>query len=175
MTADEMEALVGQWERDLALAADDAEAFRRAVGRFAEGTQTRGTGAIGGFVDLLVEMRRFNPRDLTDRRRVLTGTGRWRETPAELVISLEENGYGVHGDRADAEASDLAHVILSVLPTEPPGKSDKELLEEWPEEEAAPKRSSYLAALRKGVEKGHWQSTGRGVKGDPFKYFKPAS
>jgi hypothetical protein len=147
--------------------------LRKAEGQ--EGTQSRGSGAIAAFIDLLLEMRRFAPKDLTDRRRVLTGTGRWRETPVEVVISLGADGYSVHGDKADVRADELAELIFSVLPTEPPGKTDKELLEEWPEEEAAPKRSSYLAALRKGVEKGHWQSTGRGVKGDPFKYFKPAS
>jgi hypothetical protein len=146
--------------------------LRKADGQ--EGTQTRGTGAIGGFVDLLVEMKRLDRSDLTDTRRVLTGTGRWRETPVELVVSLGTDGYSVHGDKADVRADDLAELIVTVLPTEPPGKTDKELLQEWPEEAPVPGRTSFLAALKKGVEKGRWQSTGRGVKNDPYRYFKAA-
>lgn len=53
-----------------------------------EGTAARGSGALSAFPDILLEMRRMSPIDHRDRRRVLTGLSRYRETPAELVIEL---------------------------------------------------------------------------------------
>ena len=38
-----------------------------------EGTAARGSGALSGFVDVIVEMRRSNPKDLANPTRVLTG------------------------------------------------------------------------------------------------------
>jgi hypothetical protein len=140
-----------------------------------EGTQTRGTGAIGGFVDLLVEIRRFDRTDLTDTRRVLTGTGRWRETPAELVISLGKDGYSVHGDKAEARADELAAIILPILPAEPPGATVEELLAQLPED-CELGRSKLHSTLNKDCESKtpRWERTGGGKKGDPYRYYRKA-
>src|SRR5262249_34962624 len=57
-----------------------------------EATAARGSGALAGFADVLVELRRFSPKDRKDRRRVLTAYSRYTATPDELVLELAANG-----------------------------------------------------------------------------------
>src|SRR5262249_47912139 len=57
-----------------------------------QGTAARGSGALSGFVDVLLELRRMNPGVPGDRQRVLTGMSRYVETPAELVAELSPDG-----------------------------------------------------------------------------------
>lgn len=62
----------------------------------AEGTGSRGSGAIAGFVDVMAELRRQKPTvDPGQRRRVLTGYGRYDGIPDEWVVELaEKDGRG---------------------------------------------------------------------------------
>jgi hypothetical protein len=145
--------------------------LRKAEGQ--EGTQSRGSGAIAAFIDLLVELRRFSPKDLSDRRRVLTATGRFRETPVELVVTLGEDGYATHGSRSDVRQNDLAAVIRPALPEAAPGATAEELLERLPESCDLGKSKLY-AALNKGYEATNrrWERSGGGVRGDPFRFYR---
>src|SRR5262249_12416766 len=59
-----------------------------------EGRAARGSTALAGFVDVMLELRRFRPDCRADRRRVLTGYGRFDEVPGELVIELAADGSG---------------------------------------------------------------------------------
>jgi len=67
-----------------------------------EGTASRGSGALPAFVDTIVELRRHDANNKTSTKRVLTAYGRWDETPAELVIELDQGAkeYRDCGDRA---------------------------------------------------------------------------
>jgi RecA-family ATPase len=51
-----------------------------------EGTASRGSGALPADVDILLELRRHDAGDRHSRKRVLTGVGRFEETPGEVVI-----------------------------------------------------------------------------------------
>jgi hypothetical protein len=78
-----------------------------------EATASRGSGAPPAFVDVIVELRRHDPNDLKDRRRVLTAVGRFDDTPPELVVELTDQGYlgrlaGKGGRRVPARPFDLA-------------------------------------------------------------------
>ena len=46
-----------------------------------EGAASRGSGALPGFVDVIVEMRRFEADDRNDRKRVLAG---WSSTDTSM-------------------------------------------------------------------------------------------
>jgi hypothetical protein len=141
----------------------------------AEGTAPRGSGALSAFPDILIEMRRMCPADHRDRRRVLTGLSRYRETPAELVIELSAEGdqYTALGDRAEAKGRLRSEQIDAVLPDADPGLTADEVLDALPDVKKPGKRSLEIV-LSEGVNENRWLVSGEGKKGDPHRYRRPA-
>jgi hypothetical protein len=138
-----------------------------------EGTGSRGSGALLGWVDIIVEMRRYDPETPKCTRRVLTGYGRYEQTPASLVIELQPDGqYRVEGDRAEVRTCDLQNTLRAFLPDEPPGWTVEEVTKNWPGD-TAPRRCHLLAALKTGCREDLFLSQGKGVKGDPIRYSVP--
>ena len=136
-----------------------------------EGQAARGSGALTGFVDVILELRRFNGKDADDRRRTLTGYSRFDETPRESVIELGEDGYRLIGKKANAERADRQSVIGEILTTEGAGLTVDEIREKWPEGRIAkPGQRTLPGDLRAGVDVGLWSCTGGGKKGDPYRY-----
>jgi hypothetical protein len=159
--------------------------LRKADG--AEATGSRGSGALPAFVDIVLELRRYNAGDRKDRRRVLAGYGRYEETPDELVLELtkpvtEQRGhfsevvrpaeYVQHGDKAQAVFAELAPVIDRILPPKPPGLNTDQILHDWPGD-TEPNRNNFFAALKRGAETGRWVCEGKGGKGHRHLYWKP--
>ncbi len=140
----------------------------------AEGTAARGSGALAAFPDILIEMRRMNPTDRRDRRRVLTGLSRYRETPAELVVELspDETAYTALGDRAEAGGKLRDAKIEAILTADLPGQTVEEILVAWPDEKKPAKRTLEIA-LKAGAHSNRWLVGGAGVKGDPLRYRLP--
>ena len=64
-----------------------------------EATASRGSGALTGWVDTILELRRFDPADKTSRRRVLTAYGRDTDVQGEMVVELTGSGYVACGSR----------------------------------------------------------------------------
>lgn len=148
--------------------------FRKSGGD--EATGSRGSGALPGYVDTIMELRRYSTTDRKDRRRVISGWGRYEETPEELVIELTDSGYVSHGDRGVVKQRELTEVIAAVLPTWPVGwtyEAIKEALDR--EMDGGPTKSRILEALAAGVSSGLWSRAGEGVRGDPHRYALPAS
>lgn len=135
-----------------------------------EATAARGSGALMAFVDTIVELRRYSQTDRHDRRRVLTGYGRYDETPEEQVVELTQGGYVSHGDRNSILRTDLAEIILTLLPADPPGLTADELLIAWP----GPKPGAYplRQTLKDGTEAMRWGREGAGIRGQPFTYWR---
>jgi hypothetical protein len=138
-----------------------------------QGTGGRGSGAILANPDTILELHRYNAGDRDDRRRVLSGWGRWDDTPAELVIELNEDGSGyvAEGNRAEVRTRDLAAILNEIIPQSPPGKTVKELLEAWPGDHG-PDKTAFGKALKAGVESGCWARAGEGKKGDGYRYHR---
>ena len=78
-----------------------------------EGQASRGSGALPGFVDIIVELRRFNPSQRDDTRRVLTTYSRFEESHPEKVIDLTDDGYIDCGSKHDAARADRSVDIRS--------------------------------------------------------------
>ena|GEM_PF-3235753 len=74
-----------------------------------EGRASRGSGALPGFVDVILELRRYAPNDLEDTRRVLAGLSRFDETPREVVLELTADGYRTLGSKSEVKAQDQAY------------------------------------------------------------------
>lgn len=94
-----------------------------------EARAARGSTALAAASDILLELRRHTPADVSDRRRVLTGLGRFEETPGHLAAELASDGcgYAVVGGRAETAAGELRLGVLGRLPAAPPGLTADEL------------------------------------------------
>jgi hypothetical protein len=142
----------------------------------AEATGSRGSGALTGFVDTIVEFRRHDPRNRHCRKRIITGYGRDDETPAELVVELdaETNEYRSRGDRKAMKREEIKRTLFTILPTDRPGFTLEEIKEAWPEEDFS-RKAIVLETLAEGAERGDWTRDGTGKKGHPYRYFVPSS
>jgi DNA polymerase-1 len=134
----------------------------------AEATAGRGSGAVSGFVDIIVEFRRYAPKDATDQRRVLTVFSRLE--PFETVFEWAGGAnFVVLGSRRDVDRADRAGVLLEVLPATEPGLTLDEIREVWPER-PVPARTALQELLRHLMDRGQVLRSGIGVRGDPFRY-----
>jgi hypothetical protein len=138
-----------------------------------EGQASRGSGALPGFVDVIVEMRRVQPKDRTNRQRELTAYSRFDETPPELVIELAEDssGYRSLGSPSDADRQSRWQIIREQLPGEIPGKTAEEVLGDWPSKAPKPGKRTLELDLQQGAEAGRWSMSGAGKRGDPFRFW----
>lgn len=135
-----------------------------------QGRASRGSGALPGFVDVIVELRRFAPAEKRNRRRVLTGYSRFDETPPEVVVELTSEGYEQVGTKADAGRTDRIAVIRTLLPDKPPGLTSVEIVEQWPQNGAIPKPS--VKSVRRDLkEDGAVRATGKGVRGNERRFY----
>lgn len=136
-----------------------------------EGQATRGTGALPAFVDIIVEMRRYDPERHTDNRRVLRAYSRYEETPAELVLDYDPaTGYRAAGTQADVTADGRIAAMLALLPLDCEiGMTIEEILAKWPPgiptPGAATVKGDLATVLWTRVDR-----TGSGVRGKPFRY-----
>ena len=137
-----------------------------------EGRAARGSTAIGAAMDVLLELRRFKPDELDDRRRVLSGLGRFDEIPSEVVIELAEDGsgYTASGDKKAVAAREIHGAIQDVLPEGQPGMTTDDVLAALPKSDRR-RTADVKKALREGVETGTWQRSGTGKKGNPFRFW----
>jgi 5S rRNA maturation endonuclease (ribonuclease M5) len=145
-----------------------------------DGTGTRGSGALCGFVDVLTEMRRFGKQgeeteegSEDDRRRVLTSFSRWDETPRKLVIRLQDDGtdYEAEGDGQEVRQARLVAELVKLLPDQEPGITADKAHELLPAA-IRPKRAKVMQELQSGAAVGNWKALGTGKKGDPRRFWK---
>jgi hypothetical protein len=142
-----------------------------------EGRAARGSTALAGAADIILDLRRYKPDDAADRRRVLTGLGRFDEIPDEIVLSLSPDGagYTAEGDRKALADRELADAIRRCLPASPPGMKADEVHATLPES-GRPRVGDVRKALLGGSALGSWQRTGSGKPPrDPWRFWSPSS
>lgn len=137
-------------------------------GDASEGQASRGSGAMPGFVDTIIELRRFNAEQAGDTRRKLKGISRFDETPSEIVIELLEDGYKTVGTSGEVNRYDRLEFILNLLKEK--SFTPDEILESWPTDKVKPGIRAIRNDLHYGYEQGKWSRTGEGKRGSPFIY-----
>jgi hypothetical protein len=140
----------------------------------AEATGSRGSGVLPATADTILELRRFRPDDDQDRRRVLTGYGRWDATPAEVVVALQPDGkgYTAEGDRQHVAGKEITAAVSAILPVDPPGWTIQEIQDNW-KPGSPPQRAKLLAALAQGTADGDWKREGTGKKNSAYTFWVP--
>jgi hypothetical protein len=143
-------------------------------GRSAAGQAARGSGALAGFADILVEMRWYRRATDDDRRRKLVGFSRYKETPRQLVIELNAEGtdYVAHGSFEDEEFRNSWEALRLVLAAAPHKLTRREVLARW-QHERTPDGSTLYRWLEHGVALGLVRRDGEGVRTKPFRYWLP--
>jgi 5S rRNA maturation endonuclease (ribonuclease M5) len=136
---------------------------RKAAGK--HGEAVRGSNAITGGVDVIVELERA-PEELGRRMRVLRAESRFTATPEELVGELtEERGYIAQGDldavKREAEGEKMAELVESA-----PGSTTEELAEAA---DIAPATMKHK--LKVALEDGYVARRGAGRKGDAYRWY----
>lgn len=136
-----------------------------------EGQAMRGAGATPGFVDIIVEMRRYDAKQRSDNRRTLTAYSRYDDTPSELVLDYDpKSGYRVVGTKQDSAVSDRLDVVCQILAVQP-FLTVREILEAWPTGDVVcPGHRTLTGDLDDGGDAAGIERTGKGVKGDPHRF-----
>lgn len=136
-----------------------------------QGQGGRGSGALSGFVDVIVEVRRRVISDPTNRQRVITSYSRLDdEARSDLVIELSDSGYVAVGTTAAAQSAARLQALQATLPTVPPGISLEEIRMGW--KGAPPGLSTLRTDLKDGFVSGRWQRTGKGARGSEYRYWQ---
>jgi hypothetical protein len=133
-----------------------------------EGRGARGAGTLLGWVTTAFELHRFNPTNLDDRRRTLLAFSKHSETPRETVVTLEgAYSYVVAGSRAEVRGRDrqerraaVLDTLEAVMPSLPPGATEPELLDAWPNPDSCPSRQKLERLLGQLVRAGRVVKTG---------------
>ncbi len=139
-----------------------------------EGQATRGSGALPSFVDVIVELRRYDAERREDTRRVLTTYSRFDETPIEVVLDYTPQvGYNAQGTRADARTNGRHDIILAVVTWEKSGQTTDEILADWPENSPKPSRRTLAYDLDyMAGQQGDILRHGAGRRNDPYRYHR---
>jgi hypothetical protein len=139
------------------------------------GQAARGSGALAGFVDIILEMNWPNRSDPQDRRRRILAFSRDERTPAQRVIELNAEGtdYLTHGDFHDDDFAQNWSRLLMVLEDAAGKRTRRQLLEDWPADFPRPEESTLWRWLQRAARLGLILQEGSGRKNDPFRFWLP--
>jgi hypothetical protein len=140
------------------------------------GQCARGSGALSGFVDILIEMHWYAEAESTDRRRRLLAWSRHEETPRRLLIELNADGhdYLVVEEPEDEPDEPLHEALWQVLEQAMTTLTRKQILDEWPEDERKPAPVTLWRVLDCCVDRDEIKREGAGTKSNPFCYWLPS-
>jgi hypothetical protein len=141
----------------------------------ADGQAGRGSGALSGFADIVMEMSCVRRARSRDRRRRICAYSRYTQTPRHLIIELNADAtdYDVRTDAAGVALvrtwSEVHHILVEATDK----LSLKGILERWPYEEDRPDRSTLWRWLKRATQQGLVCRSGVGYRGDGFLYWLP--
>ncbi len=144
-------------------------------GESAPGQASRGSGALTGFVDIIVEMDWYGRPFEDDRRRRLSAWSRHQQTPRRMLIELNAAGtdYIVHGDYSDACLDSGYGVLFMVLEDASNKLTRWDIQDAWPNDHAKPADRTIREWLDRAVKDGRILREGTGRKNQPFQYWLP--
>lgn len=145
---------------------------RKAAGA-SHGTGIRGSGAIAGAVDVILEYERLGEEAPPSHRRIVA-LSRLPATPDVLVLDYERRdaSWRVIGEADSRDAATTLGVrgrLRDRMPTEAPGATEVELAELVDLD-----KRKVAGPLREMLDADEIERTGNGVKGDPFRYHRKA-
>jgi hypothetical protein len=134
----------------------------------AVGDSGRGSSAFAGAVDIIVSIRRSEGAARPTIRE-LHALSRFDETPDVLVVELTGDGYRALGDSAAVAEAEAREAILGAAPT---SEAEAARLEDLLETTGVG-RTVTQEAIKELLEAGELRRVGGGVRGDPYRYWRP--
>jgi len=144
-------------------------------GKTMAGQSARGSGALPGFVDILIEMEHYTRPDDLDRRRRLVAYSRHDQTPRHLLIELFADGsdYVVLQSGVEAAVGESWQAVLHVLTAAHAKLTRQEILDHWPRDYDKPNATTLWRWLTRAAAQGLVRQEGTGRPNDPFRYWLP--
>ena len=146
-----------------------------AKAKHADGQTSRGSSALAGFADIIMEMSCYRRARSRDRRRRLCAYSRYVETPRHLIIELnpEAADYLVHADASTGPRVAPWPQLQDLLARAYRKLSQQDILDFWPKDEDQPDRSTLSRWLKRATKQNVICCTGAGRRGDGFRYWLP--
>jgi hypothetical protein len=141
----------------------------------APGRAARGSGALTGFADILIEMDWVGPPTADDRRRKLTAFSRHPQTIRRLAIERTADGsdYVSLGDFEEFEQADGWPVLRLVLEDAYAKMTAQAIRQAWPPDYPCPSQPTVWRWLDGAVKDGRVRKGGTGRRNQPFVYWLP--
>ena len=139
------------------------------------GQAARGSGALAGFVDIIMEKGWCGHPADEDRRRKILAFSRHGQTPRQRVLELNAEGtdYLVHGSFQEDEFLQNWDQVKLVLEDAQDWQSRQQILEDWPPDFPKPALVTLGRWLNRGVALGLIVQRGSGKKNDVYRYSLP--
>ncbi|HVK12598.1 MAG TPA: AAA family ATPase [Gemmataceae bacterium] len=143
----------------------------------AGGQAARGSGALAGMADVVIEMDWFGRSKSEDRRRTLVAYSRYPETPRRLVIELTPDGtdYQSLGDLTPIPEIGGWRELVGVLEQSAEPMTRAEILAAWPADADPPELVSLWRRLDRAVRAGDVIRSGPGRRNAPYVYELPGA
>jgi hypothetical protein len=143
-------------------------------GSIVPGQAARGSGALSGYVDILVEMQAIS-RKPDARRRRLRAFSRHRTTPPSLVLAWTADGtdYQSLGASVDVHFEHGWPVLQEILEQAERPLTRRAIWRRWPDSAMAPAKHTLWKWLGRAVEEGRVLQKGLGNRKKPYLYLLP--
>ena len=145
-------------------------------GESAPGRAARGSGALTGYADILIEMDWVAEPLADDRRRRLTAFSRHPETTRRLAVERTADGadYVSLGDFTEFEQADGWTVLQTVLEDACRKLTAEAIRKAWPADYPCPSQPTLWRWLDRATADGRVKKGGTGRRSQPFVYWLPA-
>ncbi len=139
------------------------------------GSSARGSGALLGFVDISLELKRASKLASDANCRVIQAQSRRAEVPARLAYEWNPTTgeFTVTTDAKRRQFDENWQTVHNILKERTDAISLKEILEYWPDDVEKPSRPTLYAWLALAGESKDVRRQGRGTSNDPWRYRLP--
>jgi AAA domain len=143
--------------------------------RSEEGSTARGSGALLGFVDIILELHRVGRLQSDARRRRLIGLSRHKRTPPLVVYEWDPTTgeFTGLGDLLGQRFRDNWKQLQAILARRERAASHDDLLMDWPADRDKPSPSVLYEWLARAHEEKLVRREGQGIRSDPYRYRLP--
>lgn len=132
-------------------------------------TGARGSGAISARFDIILDFEKVEGGFGQDKKnqRLIKGSGRWQETPIEVVIELNNDHYELLGDSTEVRKLERQRQLIEAIPT------DYWATIEDIQESCSLRRETVIAELKRLIQSGEVLTDKlKGTRGNPQKFRK---
>lgn len=140
-----------------------------------EGSAARGSGALLGFVDVILELHRGGRLRSDENRRRLVGLSRHPDTPQTLVYEWTPGTpeFRSLGDPFAKQFRDNWEQVKAILAARRQPATHRELLDDWPADQPKPVRSQLYEWLSRAFAEKLVKRIGGGTSADPYRFRLP--